>query len=559
MKKIAKWEIFELTLTSGAEVGNPFIEADVYAVFTHKDHVDTVDGFYDGIVDGRHIWRVRFAPYKEGKWQYRTVSNIPDLDGKGGSLLCVPAVSRGGLTVNPRFGNWFFREDGSPQFIVNEGWYPHPGNGHELEFEDVDFPQPSEEDMNAYFKILSDHGVNMVVDIAQLYARQSEITDPSYRWPWKVIDAKHNKIDRDRFNLDFYQRMDRTMAYAKEKSLFFAMELLYDNSVVRPREWSMHPLNVNNGGWLEGNEHGTGWDVMFNLENKEHVKYITRYLKYTIARFAAYWNVYWCIGSENGNLIRLPDSMLPHALFPADKAAAWYNYWGEFIARKDPYGRLRTFGDAGKQPLMVYNTYNNVLLTQDPRDYPKGDVKEYFKAMNAFGEDFWYYGRPVVVGEMTAGTNNQYDVERRLYWIGLTSGYMMGRADRHFGPVIGGKHIESEKFNGGKLPPIYGDLSRMAEFIESEQVHFWRMRPHDDLLDTENELIYCLAANGEEYLVYFVYGGDASLDLPESAYAWLNPRTGEIHATGKVKAGKVAFAAPDEQDWVLHVLASGRQ
>ncbi len=553
MNNTAKWEIYEIKLTTKRELTNPFIQVELCCEFLCEEITHIVDGFYDGIEDGSHLWKIRFTPMQEGKWEYKTHSNVSELDGQDGTFHCTPAVSRGALTINPSFGNWFFRQDGKPQFIANEGWYPHPGNGHELSFEDVDYKQPSEEDMKKYFEILTDHKVNMIIDIGQLYARQKEITDTSFRWPWKVIDAKNNKIDKDRFNLDYYQRMERMMEFAKERGLFFSMELLYDNSVVRPREWSNHPLNTENGGWLEGNEYGTGWDVMFNIQNEIHVEYTERYLRYTIARFAAYWNVFWCIGSENGNLIRLPETLLPHALFPADKAAEWYNHWGEYVAKKDVYGRLRTYGDAGKQPLMVNNTYNNVILTQDPRDYPRGDVKEYFKAMNAFGEEFWYYGKPVVIGEMTASTNNQYDVERRLYWIALTSGYMMARADRHFGPVIDGKHIESEKFNGGVLPRIYDDIARMREFIEVENVAFWRMRPHDDLLRTNSELIYCLASEDEEYLVYFVYGGNAEINLLDSECRWFNPRTGEKDELETVKCGTVSFKAPDEDDWVLHI------
>jgi hypothetical protein len=491
----------------------------------------------------------------EGEWQYRILADNRQLDGQTGSFLCTAAVSRGGLTVSPHYANWFCREDGLPQLIVNEGWYPHPANGRFFPHEDVDYQQPSEADMQTYFQVLGEHKVNMVIDIAQLFARQSTVTDTSFRWPWQVVDAENNKFDKDRFNLAYYQRMDRFMAYTREQQIFFAMELLYDNSVVRPREWSHHPLNKLNGGWLEGNQNGTGWDVMFDLENSEHVRYTGRYLRYTIARFAAYWNLLWSVGSENGNLIRLPQERLPFALFPAEKAAAWYNYWGDFIARHDPYGRLRSFGDAGKQPLMVTTTHNNFIITQDPRNYPKDDADAYYRTMNAFGEEFWYYGRPVVIGEMTAGTGGHYDMERRLYWIGLTSGYSMGRADRHFGLAADGKLIESEKFKVDGVPPIYADMRRLADFITSRQVRYWRMKPNDELIETGGDLVFCLAAKDEEYVLYYVHGGQASIDIPEADFEWFNPRTGESAGQGYSIAGPKVFTAPDAEDWVLHIVA----
>ena len=556
MQETSKWEIFELALTSDRRFSNPFTEVSVCAVFRSGDRLCGADGFYDGDETGGHVWKVRFAPPEEGVWQYRVSSNLAELDGRTGEFLCTKAVAHGGLRVNPRFPNWFQREDGTPQMIRNEGWFPHPANGVDLHHEERDFRQPGEKDFRDYLDLLSENSVNLVVDISQLYARQTTITDTTFRWPWKVLDAEHNKFDRDSFNLGYYRRLDRMLAYAKEKDLFFAMELLYDNSVVRPREWSHHPVNRANGGWLDGSD-GIGWSAMFDLANPVHMTYTARYLRYTIARFAAYWNVLWSVGSENGNLAVLPPEILPGSLLPTKKVSDWYNYWGDFIARCDPYGRLRSFGDAGKLPEMETNAYNSFIITQDPRDYPRTDVADYYKAMNAFGEEFWKYGRPVVIGEMTATTNNHYEVERRLYWTGFVSGYQMGRADRHFGLMDGGKPVESEKFGVEGVPPIYPDIRHLAEFVEKDDVRFWRMRPNDGLLGKGGSLVFCLAAEGEEYVLYFVNGGKASLQLPACRAKWYNPRTGDF-LPEQPACGAASFEAPDGEDWVLHLVADAR-
>ncbi|MBP8988810.1 MAG: DUF5060 domain-containing protein [Clostridia bacterium] len=555
MKKVAQWELFELQLTTQETFANPFLDVELKASFACEDKEWTVDGFYDGITEGQPTWRIRFAPTRQGLWSYVTKSNTPELDGQTGSFLCTEPLSSGGLTINPHFASWFFREDGSPQWIVNEGWYPHPANGTFYDYEEVDFQQPSEQDMLFYLRTLSEYSVNMIIDMGQLYARQSSITDPSFRWPWAVVDPIHNKIDKDRFNLDYYQRLDRFLEEAKKHEIFFALELLYDNSVVRPREWANHPLNIKNGGWLEGNAYGTGWGDVFDLTNPIHVKYTARYLKYTIARVAAYWNVIWSIGSENGNLIRLPQEILPYALYSPEKTAAWYHHWGDYIGRKDPYGRLRTYGDTGRQPLMVTAPYNNIIVTQDPRNYPKDNPDAYYQAMNDFGESFWYYGRPTVIGEMTAGTGGHYDMERRLYWIGLVSGYMMGRADRHFSPVDAEQLSESKKFNVNGIPPIYADLKRMTHFIKDQKIPFWRMRPSDESIQTDGTMVFCLAAREEVYLLYFVHGGKASMELPKSQYCWFSPTTGRITESGTTEPGYRTFLAPDEEDWVLLIRA----
>lgn len=556
MQQIAKWEIFEAAFTSGARYANPFVEVEFGAVFSCGERRVAVDGFYDGEQEGLGVWRVRFAPDAEGAWSFATRSSDPSLNGRTGVFTCGPAAGRGGLRVNPRFPNWFVREDGSDQMICNEGWYPHPANGIDLAHEVRDFKQPGEADFNQYIDHLADHGVNLVIDIAQLYARQTAVTDPTFRWPWKVLDAEHNKFDTERFNLGYYRRMERMLAHARSRELFFAVELLYDNSVVRPREWSHHPLNRANGGWLESDT-GIGWSVMFDLDNAVHCEHTERYLRYTIARLAAYWNVLWSVGSENGNLAVLPATMLPGSLMSTQKLSDWYNHWGDLIARRDPYGRLRTYGDAGKVPEMETNLWNSFILTQDPRNYRRDDVSYYYKAMNAFGEEFWKYGRPTVIGEMTASTNNHYEVERRLYWIGFVSGYHMGRSDRHFGTVIDGRLVETDTFGLPGEPPIYPDIRRLSDFVAQSGVRFWRMHPADELLDEGGSLAFCLAAPGEEYVVYLVGGGSVSLRLPDGRATWYNPRTGVFSDAGRT-AGDTRFTAPDGEDWVLRITADTR-
>ncbi|GAB3601542.1 hypothetical protein GCM10027408_35870 [Microbacterium tumbae] len=549
--------MFEIELSSEEVYENPFLDVELRATFTHGGTSETVDGFYDGEEDGRHVWRVRFAPMDEGRWSYRTESGDAALVAEGG-FDCTPPVSSGSLRLSSRFGNWFEREDGSHTFIANDGWFPHVANRvgrtSDFGFEDVDFPQPSEADWYLYLDFLAEHRINFVVDIAQLYARQSTITDTSFRWPWKVLDAEANKVDRDRFNLDFYQRADRQVAYAKDKGIFFAMELLYDNSVVRPREWGNHPSNVANGGWLEGDADGVGWSAWFDLDNPVHMEYVRRYVRYTWARYGAYWNVVWSIGSENGNLARINDERLPQAFIAPEIPAAWYAYWVDFLNRRDPYARLKSYGDAGRQELMVSSAYNNFIITQDPRNYPKDDVRHGWRAMNAFGEMMWKFGRPVVVGEMTAGNNGQYDAERRLYWIAFTAGYAMGRSDRHFATIVDGRLAESAKFDLDGAPPIYEDIRRQVEFVESRGVRFWRMRPNDRLIDTPDDLVYCLAAEDEEYVLYYAEGGEASLDAPRGRGEWFNPRDGQAQLFS-VEAGRRTFTAPDEGDWVLYLRA----
>ncbi|MBQ9409964.1 MAG: DUF5060 domain-containing protein, partial [Clostridia bacterium] len=234
MVSTAKWEIFETSFHCGRSFDNPFVDVELTAEFWGENGRYMVDGFYDG----DDCWRIRFSPMHEGAWRYVTHANVPELDGQSGEFVCTAPVSRGPLALNPQFPNWFFRGDGEAQLIINDGWFPHTANGHELPFEDLEFQQPSEADFNRFFDILSGHGVNMVVGMSELYARQKSITDKSFVWPWRIVDAERNLIDKERFNLDFYRRWENNLAHAKKLDLFYAFELLYDDSLIRPREWN---------------------------------------------------------------------------------------------------------------------------------------------------------------------------------------------------------------------------------------------------------------------------------------------------------------------------------
>lgn len=550
-----------MEVSSDSDVTNPFLDVSVSACFMQENQRCEVDGFYDGMQDDKHIWRVRFAPMREGRWTFTVRSNVVDLC-RDGEFACIAPASSGGLRVDPLFNNWFIREDGTHQWISNDGWYPHVANRSgtsrgELAFEDVDFPQPSEDDFVRYLDLLADHGVNFVIDIGQLYARQSTITDVSFRWPWRVVDRERNQIDRERFNLDYYQRMDRQMRHAQRRGIFFAMELLYDNSVVRPRDWAHHPSNVANGGWLRDDENGVGWRSWFALDNAEHVEYVRRYVDYTWARYGAFWNVVWSVGSENGNLAKIYDERLPQAGIDPQIPADWYAYWTDRLNRMDPYGRLKSYGDAGRQETMVNTAYNDFIITQDPRNYPKQDVRDSYRAMSAFGAMMWNFGKPVVVGEMTAANNGDYESERRLYWVAFTAGYAMGRSDRHFSMITGNVMTESIKFGvGADVPPIYTAIRLQRDFIESRRVPFWRMRPSNHLVEPSGDSpIFCLAADGEEYVVYFAAGGSADLKTPSVSVEWFDPRSGASTGVTTQSAGHTTFAAPDEQDWVLHLRA----
>jgi len=110
------------------------------------------------------------------------------------------------------------------------------------------------------------------------------------------------------------------------------------------------------------------------------------------------------------------------------------------------------------------------------------------------------------------------------------------------------------------------DYCRIALDCFRQHVPFWEMTPADALIGNprNDNRRFCLAREGELYLVYLAEGGTCELDLSsakgEFTVAWFNPREGGELQEGSVKdvtgGGKVALGSPPQdadEDWLLLV------
>jgi hypothetical protein len=84
VETVEQWGLFELTL-SGRSASNPYLEVELSAQFTQGDRNIEVAGFYDG--DG--VYRVRFMPATLGLWHYQTRCNSHVVESASGTFTCV--------------------------------------------------------------------------------------------------------------------------------------------------------------------------------------------------------------------------------------------------------------------------------------------------------------------------------------------------------------------------------------------------------------------------------------------------------------------------------------
>ncbi len=96
------------------------------------------------------------------------------------------------------------------------------------------------------------------------------------------------------------------------------------------------------------------------------------------------------------------------------------------------------------------------------------------------------------------------------------------------------------------------DYCRYAlNFFREQQIPVETMNNRNDLIGNKknDNSKYCLAKEGELYLVYLPTGGQTDVRLPKGEFtlSWFNPRTGEL---GDTASCQIPLQAPDQEDWL---------
>ena len=244
---VEQYRIFELSLKGPSE-GNPFTGTQLSAEFRYKNRTLFCEGFYDG--DG--IYKIRFMPDEAGDWIYTTSSNIRDLNGKTGKFKCTPATGNNHGMVKVRNTFHFGYSDGTPFYPVGTTAYAW-----------VHQPETLVKQTLATLKETKFNKIRMTV-MPKNYDVYINNEPPFY--PFEGY--KEKGWDLTRPNVQFFRNFEEKIAAL--------MELGVEADVIL-----FHPYDF--GKW--------NFDKMKPEEN-------VRYLRYLIARIAAYCNVWWSMANE---------------------------------------------------------------------------------------------------------------------------------------------------------------------------------------------------------------------------------------------------------------------
>lgn len=419
-QSVPKYGVYEITL-SGPSAGNPFANLELSATFRQGDKTYRPEGFYDG--DG--VYKIRFMPDSVGEWRYTTHSNYAALNNQSGTLLCVDSTLRGPVRVADTYH--FAHADGTR-------FFPFGTTIYEWAF------QPEARKLQT-LATLKGTAFNKARMLAVPPYKPYYVQGPNKLTEFPFVGTARENFDFSRFNPQYFRQLERDVQRLSD------LGIQVDLILFRPYD---------KGQW--------GFDTTSDDTNR-------RFVKYMVARFAAYQNIWWSLANENSYIKHLSDEDFDH--------------YFQLVQKYDPYHHLRSIHNADR----LYD-YNKPWVTHVSL--------QYYNAVKVFGvspllRDI--YKKPIVHDEINYEGNSESrwgqlsgEELTRRFWIALTGGAYATHGEIIDNGWIGG---------GGKLDGASPQrIAFLRDIVEAG--------PTEGLTPIDQAFVMNAAGKqGEYYLYYF--------------------------------------------------------
>jgi len=422
---IEQWGLFEITLP-GPSTGNPFKDVNLTARFTLEHRTISITGFYDG--DG--TYRIRFMPDAPGLWTYETASSASQLAGRTGTFTCIPPTTpgnRGPVITAHEFH--FQYANGTPYFPFGTTTY-------------------------AYLFTSDENARNSLAGMRQARFNKTRVCVlPKPLGPGEnqmlPFPRSGTTNDLTRFNPAYFQQIEKRLLDLQHSDIEADLILF-------------HPYDA--------------WGYKSMGQEADDF-----YLRYVIARFSAFRNVWWAIANE-------------YDLVKSKTMSDWDRFF-RITAAEDTYSHLRSIHHSGP----IYDNSKPWVTHASLQRYDFENTAERRLA----------WRKPIIYDEM------QYegDIERR--WGNLSAEEMTRRfwlaavygAYASHGEVFISETGEASWSDAGRLR---GDSGPRIAFLRAlvEKITTTGLKVPD--------VAYYLNAGmpGQLYLYYFDYHRPARYDFP---------------------------------------------
>jgi hypothetical protein len=482
---IAEWDRFEIAVSNSKTYADPFRDVTLNVTYTRPDgsHVD-----FWGFYDGGTTWRLRFMPDATGAWTYKATFSDGS-PGVAGAFQCVHGDLPGLIghdEVNPI---WFGFRGGRHQLMRSF----HAGD----RFFASNWPSASRV---AFLDWAQAQGYNML-GIASHYLNRN-IVDRGQGWNTPDLWDGPTRALRPAE----YQRMETVLSdLAARRMVVFPFAGFFGKASDFPLDHADQEL----------------------------------YLRYTLARVAAYWNLLFAVAG--------PEPLL----------AGETNQWREAMGMAE-ISRLGTL----TQSLNVFQHLVTVHNVIDQNAF-KGEAWESYTTLQG----------PKTVDRhiLSAGLLSKHAAKPlyayELLWPGNTVGHPpysdVDIRKNGFVMIMSGTTINFGDMNGNSSSGFSGTMN-LADKVQSrhdiikrvwdffEKIELYKLSPHQDLVSNG----FCLADPGREYLVYLEGRGSVSVTATGGPYQveWINAQnTTDVRAMGSTPDGKQLASPAEGDDWILHL------
>ncbi len=496
-QRVPHYGVFEFSLEADVQAKHPIFETTYTIVYTRPNgSTVTAEGFYDG----NSLYKARAYANDLGEWQWRTESNLPELNGQSGRFTVVPSKLKGQLIHHP---------DDPYQFAYENGdWFLHIG----------------------------DTGYRYVTDTEgewKAYIDQAEAAGFTKIRTWfnrgrKDVQALFN-LDRTSLNLPYWQEIDRRMTYALNSYPHVMFKLI---------------------------PYGEDTKELLRYKSDAVSKWAARYAQ---ARFSAFPNVHWCVSNDHkivGNEEELSGRKIHESTIDqiAEDMAArepwgslltnhqcrWSGY--SFVDRK--WSDIVTLEDLDQvhgQIILEYRAKVKMPVINDedryehyrPPDYPS------------------YFFRRLMWASLLSGGHTTYcgTVTFEAYDGNLRG--MQGYYDAaHEGKLVGFQHFKN-------LHVFFNDTGLTLVGFEPNDAFVGGRPSHRKCIRKgDTAIIYLANPNGDEPEKDDVSElvPDLTLSVAKDSVArWFDPQTGLWAGAIDLLAGTHTIVAPAGQDWVLFI------
>lgn len=430
-REVEQWGVFELTLRGPAE-GNPFRDVELSAEFAQEHRVVKVRGFYDG----EGVYRVRFMPDAVGRWSYRTVSGTRELDGRAGSFVCTAAAAGNHGPVGTAHRFHFAHADGTPYFPFGTTTYAYLFTSDE----------------NARNSLA---GMTGKFNKSRVCVLPKPLGDGPALLPFpRAGEGKAGVNDYTRFVPEYFRLVEKRILELQAAGVEADCILF-------------HPYDA----W--------GYKAMPNEVDDF-------YLRYVVARLAAFRNVWWSIANE-------------YDLVRAKTMSDWDRFF-RIVQTEDPYGHLRSIHHSG----VIYDHSKPWCTHASLQSYDFEKSAERRLAWN----------KPILYDEI------QYegDVERRWgnlsaeemtrrFWLATVRGTYASHGEVFISEETGPHAHESSWSDAGRLR---GESAPRIKFLHDLVAGLTNV----GLNEFEGSYYLSAGTANEVYLWYFDYHRPARYEFP---------------------------------------------